>query len=102
MITIIAIVGWLLFLAVVFLYWVGNRLNSQESNALAGYSLAIILSDDFRTAVRAGFDQVIRESPDRRSALQTVMYKLIHAVTENAKSCYRPDSEISTITIVTD
>jgi hypothetical protein len=100
MTTIIAIVGWLLFLAVARLYWVGNRLNSQESNALALYSLAITLSDDFRSGVRAGVDQAIGKLGS--APQKTVMYGLIEGVTENAKSCYKPDSEISTIDIVTD
>jgi hypothetical protein len=102
MITIIAVVGWLLFLFTAFLYWVGNRLNSQESNSLAMYSLAVMLSDDFRGAVRAGFERAIQEARARGSAPQTVTYGLIEGITQNAKSCYKPDAEISTISIVTD
>lgn len=101
MITIIAVVGWLLFLLTGFLYWVGNRLNAQESLALATYSLALFLSDDFRSAVRAGFDKAIQEARSRGSSPQTTIYGLTQAVTENAKSCFRPGAEISTISIVT-
>ncbi len=90
MITIIAVVGWVLFLFIGFLYWVGNRLNAQESLALATYSLALVLSDDFRSAVRAGFDQAVQESRSRGSSPQTATYGLTQAVTENAKSCFKP------------
>ena len=102
MMTIFAIVGWVLFLFTAALYWFGNWSNSQESNALATYSLALVLSDDFRTAVRAGFDRAIEGSRSRGADLRTVTYGLVEAVTQNAKSCYRPDADISRISIVND
>jgi len=66
------------------------------------YSLALALSDDFRTAVRAGFERVVQDARARGSAPQAVTYGLIEGITENAKSCYASDAEISTISIVSN
>lgn len=98
---ILAVLGWLLFVLTAILYWIGNRLNSAESNSLAVFSLAVLLSDDFRTAVRSGFNAAVEQARARGSNLQSVTYGLIEAVTENAKRCYKPDSEPNTISIVT-
>jgi hypothetical protein len=101
-ITILGIAGWVLFLFTAVLYWVGNRLNSQESNSLAMYSLALMLSDDFHLAAQSGFQRAIEGARSRRSDLRSVTYGLIEAITQNAKACYKPDADISTISIVTD
>src|SRR5438094_930216 len=100
-ITVVAVIGWLLFLVTILLYWVGNRLNAKESNSLATYSLALMLSDEFRSATQAGFNAAIREARSRGSTLEAVTYGLVEAITQNAKSCYKAESDISTISIVT-
>jgi len=103
MITIvIAVVGWILFAGLGILYWIGNRLNSQESNALALYGIALVLSDEFRTVNRSAFDTAIAQARERGSDSHIITYCLIEAVTENAKNCYKPESDLSTISIVTE
>ena len=84
------------------LYWVGMKSDSQEGNALAVYSLALLLSDDFRSANKAGFNRAIADAKSRGTSSQSVVYGLMEAITQNAKTCYKPESDINTISIVTD
>ena len=101
-IIVIAVIGWFLFLVTFLFYWEGNRLNVQESNALATYSLALLISDEFGIAIRSGFDTAIEEARSRGSDPKAVTYGLIEATTESAKSFYKPNSDINMISIITD
>ena len=79
----VAIVGWLLFLFTLVLYRVGNRLNSAETNALALFSLALMLSDDFRDPIRSGYEKAICDANDIEPTPLT--FRLMLGVTETAK-----------------
>jgi hypothetical protein len=97
---IFALLGWVLLIPAWLLYFFGNKLNSRESNALAIFSLAAIVSDDFRTATRAGFEKAIEEARKTGVDEKQIAYGLILAVTGQAKECMRPDAEIATLAIV--
>jgi hypothetical protein len=100
---IFAIAGWGLFALVVILYYVGNRLNNQETNALAVYSLALLLSDDFRSATLSGFAKAIQEVRSNGISAQDVTYGLMQGVTQNAKRSYNnEEAPVNTISIVID
>ena len=84
MILTIAVLGWVLFIAVAVLYHVGNKANADESLALAAYSAALLLSDEFRTATRQGIEKSIRENAASSSTPQLVSGTL-SAITDLAK-----------------
>lgn len=44
----VAVIGWLLFLFIAFIYRVGIQEQIKESHAIALYSLTILLSDEAR------------------------------------------------------
>ena len=84
MMIIVAIAGWVLFVFVFILYHVGNRLNVQETQALALHSLALTLSDDFRNGIRSGTEAFIVEHCQQTST-QDLAYGLTRTVTQTAK-----------------
>jgi hypothetical protein len=97
---ILAVIGWVLFILTAILYRAGIRIDAEESNALAAHSLAVMLSNEFRMAVRAGFDRALEEDRPRGTDSKTMTYWLMEAVRQNAKTCYKPDAEINTISVV--
>jgi hypothetical protein len=103
LIIVIAAVGWVLFLLAAVLYVAGNRLNAEESHALAVYSLALLLSDEFRDANRNGFEAAIREGRSKGVETQAVIYGLMQGVTQNAKRYYKGKNQnLDTLALVMD
>ncbi|HZZ42779.1 MAG TPA: hypothetical protein VFE58_07565 [Tepidisphaeraceae bacterium] len=100
--TILALIGWLLFLATAVLYWIGNRLNSKENNSLAMYSLALIFSDKFRTGIQTGFKKSVMEACEQSLKTQNIIFDLMNAITLSAEKYYVPQSDINTFSIVTN
>ena len=86
---IIAVVGWVLFLLTAIFYMVGNKSNVEESQSLAVYSLAVLLSDEFREANRKGFESAMHEGRSKGMDTQAVTYGLVQGVARNAKRCYK-------------
>ena len=98
---IVAVVGWVLFLLTAILYVAGNRLNAQESNALAAYSLALLFSDGFRSGLASGFRHAANEALARQSPPESVAYSLMQGITQSAKRYYRSDSDINSVAVAT-
>lgn len=99
--TVVAVIGWLLFLLTANLYRVGNKQNSQETNSLAAYCLALMFSDEFRTSVFGGISRAAKEARSQGMPPQVLMYRLMQGVTKNAASHYKPDADVNTISLVT-
>jgi hypothetical protein len=100
---IVAIIGWLLFVLVAILYYGGNKLNSGETNSLAVYSLALLLSEEFRAANLEGFRVAIQEGRSKNMNAENLVYGLMQGVTHNAKKYYKNDGgDLNTISLVTD
>jgi hypothetical protein len=103
LIIIVAAIGWLLFVFVAILYSAGNKLNSNETNALAIYSLALLLSEEFRAANLDGFKVAIQEGRSKNMNAESLVYGLVQGVTHNAKRYYKnEDGDLNTISLVTD
>ena len=99
--TIFAVVGWVLFAFVAILYYVGNKINNQETNALAVFSLTVLLSDDFRSVSQNGFEKAIQEGHSAGIDPKDMTFRLMKGVTNNAKNLYtKGDAPISTIDVV--
>ena len=98
MITIIAVVGWLLFLGMACLYFVGNRINARDENALASFGLAVIFSDAIRDATREGYARSVREIPAVDPKLTA--WRLIQAIKSTAAMYYEGDAEVFSPTVV--
>ena len=99
--TVLAIGGWALFVTMSLLYWFGNKINNHETNALAVFSLAALLSDDFRSATRSGFDKAIQEGHSAGIDPKDLTFRLMQGVTQNAKNLYnKEDAPINTIDVV--
>ena len=97
----IATVGWILFVMTAVLYLVGNKLNVRESQSLAIYSLAALVSDEFRTANLSGFKSVVKEAHAKSVSTDRIVYGLIAAVTNNAKRYHPfPVDSVSTLGLV--
>jgi uncharacterized membrane protein len=98
---IIAVVGWVLFLLTAILYMVGNKSNVDESQSLAVYSLAVLLSGEFREANRKGFETAMQEGRSKGMDAQAVTYGLVQGVTHNAKRYYKGQNEnLDTLALV--
>jgi len=97
---IIAVIGWVLFILTALLYFAGLRMNAAERTALAVYSLALLLSDEFRDGTRKAFDDRIegarRKSPNTRA----LTYFLMQVITQAAKESTRPESGVNTYGLV--
>ncbi len=91
--------GWILFVGVVFLYIAGNKLNAVESNALAVYSLALVLSDDFRNGLATGVRRSAREALAKHSTPEAAAYSLMQGITHMAKLCYRHDAALNSVAV---
>jgi len=101
MTVILAVGGWALFVTMFLLYWFGNKINNHETNALAVFSLATLLSDDFRSATRDGFEKAIQEGHSAGIDPQDLTFRLMQGVTNNAKNLYnKEDAPINTIDVV--
>jgi hypothetical protein len=98
---IITVVGWSLFVLITCLYFVGNKINVREEQALALYSLAVLFSDEFRTANRTGFEMVVEEAHSKNVSTDRIVYGLMTAVEQNAKRYHNPaPGELSTLALV--
>jgi hypothetical protein len=87
MMIIVAIAGYVLFLFVVILYRVGNRLNVQETQALALHSLVLTLCDDARDGIRRETEAFILEKCQQTST-RDVAWGLMLTVTQTAKKLH--------------
>ncbi len=81
---ILVIIGWVLFAFTAILYFVGNRLNAKETNALAIYSLGLLMNDSVRDATRIELQNIIEAHPEMETSELT--YRLILVTTQAAKS----------------
>ena len=99
MIVAAAILGWVLLVGVVFLYIAGNKLNAVESNALAAYSLALVLSDDFRNGLATGVRRSAGEALAKHSTPEAAAYSLMQGITLMAKQCYQHDAAINSVAV---
>jgi len=88
MMTIIAISGWTAFLFVAVLYRIGNKINVEETTALEAFSLALLLSDEFRAANRGGIERAISVNAPS-STTDTTMRGIMTTMLSLAKSYYR-------------
>jgi len=93
MITIITISGWAAFLFVAVLYRIGNKINVEETTALEAFSLALLLSNEFRTANRDGIQRAISANATS-STTDAIMRGIMTTTLNLAKNYYRnPGSE---------
>jgi hypothetical protein len=88
MMTIIAISGWAAFLFVAVLYRIGNKINVEETTALEAFSLALLLSDEFRAANRDGIQRAICVNAPS-STTDTTMWGIMTTMLKLAKNYYR-------------
>ncbi len=88
MMTIIAISGWAAFLFVAVLYRIGNKINVEETAALEAFSLALLLSDEFRAANRDGIQRAISVNAPS-STTDTTMRGIMTTMLNLAKNYYR-------------
>lgn len=79
-----AILGWVLFLFVLILYRIGNRINAQENNALAVFALALMLSDEWRDLNRKNCEGALRSRGESLD-LNATMYASMEGITKGAK-----------------
>ena len=95
----LAVIGWLLLIAVAILYRAGNKINARQEAALAWFALAMVLSDTMRDAIRGGYERSINESRD--TDLDKVVYGLFQAVSNTANRHYADDTDLYAPGIVT-
>lgn len=98
---IVAAAGWALFLGMAALYTAGNRLNARESNALAAYSLAILLSDGYRSGLAASFVRAAKEKRSDESNASAIAYALMQGVTQSALRCYQYTDDLNSVAVAT-
>ena len=97
----LAVTGWILFTLVACLYFVGSILNVNEEQALELYILALLFSDDFRTANRSGFEMSIEKGHSESVSTKKIVYGLMGAVRDNAKRYHNaPPGKLDTLTLV--
>ena len=84
---------------VVVLYRVGNKLNVEETLALAAFSLALLLSDEFRSATRDGIEESIHRNASSCSTDQLVSGTM-SGITQMAKGYIRNKGAINPLTLV--
>jgi hypothetical protein len=89
--TIVAIIGWLLFACILTLYIVGVKINARDENALALYALCLMFEDNFREPNADGFRRFIGERAGEKPIAVTLW--LLQAITKNAISYSLPDAE---------
>lgn len=100
---IIAIVGWSLFILTAGLYLIGNKINVREEQALALFGLAALFSDEFRSAIRNGFEMSIREAHEKNVADGQIVYGLMRATLNSAKRYHDNNAdEVNTLRLVLD
>lgn len=100
---IIAIVGWSLFILTACLYFIGNKINAKEEQALALYSLAALFSDEFRAANRTGFEMSVQEAHSKNVSADRIVYGLMRAAQQSAKRYHDPaPGELSTLALIFD
>lgn len=100
MIIILLIIGWALFAFTALLYFVGNKLNTAETNALLMFSLALLLSESFRKPTSEGIVRAAREDRAAGMASAPAALNLRQAVLKLARDYYRRDAEINSGMIV--
>jgi hypothetical protein len=93
-----AVVGWLLFAATALLYFVGNRINAKDENALAQFGLAVVFSDEVRDATKKGYSQSVIDSPRVDSRLTA--WQLGQAFKITARSYYSGEAEVFSPAVV--
>lgn len=71
---IIAILGWVLFLIALFMYWVGAKVNANDTTALEFFCLANLASEEFwqmnHEECLKGFSQMAKADFTHRDALK--------------------------------
>ena len=102
LITILAVVGWLLFIATAVLYRVGNRINARQEAALSWFALALAMSDNFRTGTKQGWERVVREARQTGVDANKIEWGLFQTVGMTANGHYRDDADILSVAIATD
>jgi len=102
LITILAVVGWLLFVATAVLYRVGNRINARQEAALSWFALALTMSDDFRTGTKQGWERVVREARQTGVDANKIEWGLFQTVATAANGYYRDDSDVLSVAIAVD
>lgn len=85
---IIAISGWAAFIFVAVLYRIGNKINVEENLALEAFSLALLLSDEFRAPNRDGIQRAIHENA-ASSSTEKIMSGVMTTMLRLAKNYYR-------------
>ncbi len=96
---VLAIVGWALFALSAVLLLVGIRRNSEETNALAIFILALLLDDCFLSATREELNRAATETISHHDDTRKMAYALMEAVTRSSKHFYRSE-ELNTIRVV--
>jgi hypothetical protein len=100
---ILAIAGWALFAITGILYFVGNKANAEESNALAIYSVALMLSDEFSTANRDACEAAVRKGRLNDLDTRGLVYGLVQGAANNAKRYYKLEGvDLNFFTLVAD
>lgn len=102
LITILAVVGWLLFVATAVLYRVGNRINARQEAALSWFALALAMSDNFRNGTKQGYERAVREWRETGIDSNKIEWGLFQTVTQTANDRYREDSDLFTVGIAVD
>jgi len=102
MITIIAIIGWTLFVLLACVYFVGLKDNVTETTALSIYVLGILLSDEFRDANRSGFERALREARAGGMPAGELVFRVMKGVIANAKGHYKKGNPPNSLTMVID
>jgi hypothetical protein len=96
---IFAVSGWVLLIFVAVLYRVGKKLNVEETLALAAFSLALLLSDEFRSATRDGIEESTHRNASSCSTDQLVSGTM-SGITQMAKDYIQNKGAINPPTLV--
>lgn len=99
----LTVVGWALFIIIAVLYFVGNKINVREEQALELFSLATLFSDEFRGAIRSGFEKSVHEAHEKNVPNERIVYGLMDAAMNSAKRYHdNPAGELNTLQLVLD
>ena len=100
MVTIIAIVGWVLLAFLACVYFAGLKDNVTETSALSIYALSILLSDDFRDDTRGDFERLLRESRARGMSAIQLVFCVQKAIIKEAKNHYKKGNPPNSLSMV--
>lgn len=87
----LSIIGWIAFASMFTLYWVGNKINARDENALALYALCLMFESNFREPNADGFRRIVGSQAGEKPI--NVTFWLLKAIKKNAISYYMPDAE---------